>query len=245
MDYDKTEISSVYDETRGLESDQLKVWLDLVHRDAHPDPGALIVDLGCGTGRFSEPLAERFSARVIAVDPSEKMLDVARRKSKTSRVEFLQSPADSLSLADSAADIVFMSMVFHHLENPRAAAGECRRVLRSGGRVCLRNVTLEANFPHRRFFPGVEADLPARRTIETVFAAAGLTAVARDTVTQVVSPTWSDFAKKISLRAYSTLARLSDDEFERGMAALNSHAASRSPTEIVTEEVDWFVFRAD
>ena len=39
---------------------------------------SLVIDLGCGTGRFSELLAAHFSAQVIGIDPSLKMLDQAR-----------------------------------------------------------------------------------------------------------------------------------------------------------------------
>jgi ubiquinone/menaquinone biosynthesis C-methylase UbiE len=39
-----------------------------------------VLDLGCGTGRFSEALAAQFDAHVIGLDPSLKMLQVAREK---------------------------------------------------------------------------------------------------------------------------------------------------------------------
>jgi SAM-dependent methyltransferase len=95
MDYDKSTISTVYDQARGLAPGLLQRWLDLVARDASPARGSLIVDVGCGTGRFSEPLAERFSARVLGVDPFEQMLDVAREKTRSDRVEFRRSTAES------------------------------------------------------------------------------------------------------------------------------------------------------
>ena len=82
MDYDKSTIPAVYDQARGLAPDVLQRWLDLVARDARPAQGSLIVDVGCGTGRFCEPLAERFAARVMGVDPSEQMLEVARKKTE-------------------------------------------------------------------------------------------------------------------------------------------------------------------
>jgi predicted RNA methylase len=40
--------------------------------------GNSVLDLGCGTGRFAEPLAQYFSARIIGIDPSIKMLTTAR-----------------------------------------------------------------------------------------------------------------------------------------------------------------------
>jgi trans-aconitate methyltransferase len=41
---------------------------------------SLVIDIGCGTGRFSELLAAHFGVRVIGIDPSLKMLDEARCK---------------------------------------------------------------------------------------------------------------------------------------------------------------------
>ena len=48
--------------------------------------------------------------------------------------------------------------------------------------------------------------------------------------------------RKSALRADSFLARLSDAEFDQGMAALRAHRANLDPDEAVTEEIDWFVF---
>jgi ubiquinone/menaquinone biosynthesis C-methylase UbiE len=244
MDYDKSTIPAVYDQARGLAPDVLQRWLDLVARDAEPAQGSLIVDVGCGTGRFCEPLAERFGARVVGVDPSEQMLDAARKKTGSDRVEFCRVAADALPLGPGTADVVFLSMVFHHLPDAGAAVGEFRRVLRPGGHVCVRTVTRDADFPHRRFFPTAEAGLPAHLEVESVFAGAGFALVAHEAVTQVIAATWPEFVAKIALRAYSTLASLGDQEFEAGMAALRSHSPPGGPQREVTEDIDWFVFRA-
>jgi ubiquinone/menaquinone biosynthesis C-methylase UbiE len=246
MDYDNSTISTVYDEARRLSSEGLNLWLDLVSRDAHPVPGCLIVDVGCGTGRFSQPLANRFKARVIGVDPSQKMLEVARRKLQSDRVEFRHAPADSLPLTQGSADIVFMSMVFHHLDDTSAAARDCRRVLDKHGRVCVRNTTREAEFPHRHFFPAIhpliETMLPTRRDVGDVFEAAGFAQSVHTIVTQVVAGDWSTFVRNSGLRADSFLSRISDGDFEAGMAALRQHAACAHPHEAVVEELDWYVF---
>jgi ubiquinone/menaquinone biosynthesis C-methylase UbiE len=244
MDYDKTTISTVYDQARNLTLEGLQRWLDLVARDANPARGSLIVDVGCGTGRFCEPLAERFSARVLGVDPSEQMLEVARKKTSSPRVEFRRATADALPLEPASADVVFMSMVLHHLKDAGAVIREFKRILRSGGHVCVRTITRDGDFPHRHFFPIVEADFPTRLGLQAHFADAGFAMVAHEIVTQVVAATWPDFVSKMALRAYSTVANLSDREFEAGMAALRSRSPPGGPAREVTEEIDWFVFRA-
>ena len=74
---------------------------------AHVDRTAisLVVDLGCGTGRFSELLAAEFDAWVVGLDRSEKMIDQARRKPATTPVVFGRAAADKLPLADGRVDL--------------------------------------------------------------------------------------------------------------------------------------------
>jgi len=57
-----------------------------------------------------------------------------------------------------------------------------------------------------------------------------------------VAPDWLEFVRKSALRADSFLARLSDAEFNHGIAALRAHAAEMNPNDAVTEEIDWWVF---
>ncbi|SRR5216683_2504821 len=246
MDYDKTEIATAYDKARALAPETRRLWQDLLA--VHIDRAAisLVIDLGCGTGRFSELLAAHFGVRVIGIDPSHKMVDQARRKPATGNVVYRQGSAEALPLPDGCADLVFMSMVYHHLTDPTAVARECHRVLRPGGYACIRNGTRESDFPHRHFFPALRAligsDLPSRRDIEPVFAAGGFTLVVHQVVTQVTAPDWPSFIEKSALRADSFLARLSDEDFQQGMAALRNPGDAIDQDAAVTEEVDWFVF---
>jgi SAM-dependent methyltransferase len=212
------------------------------------DRGAIsvVVDLGCGTGRFSKMLAAEFGARVIGLDPSEKMIDQARRKLATSPVVFGRASAHELPLPDGCVDLVFMSQIYHHLPDPAAVARECQRVLRVGGYVCIRTGTRENDVVVPNFFPAVrpmlDADLPTSDEIGSNFAAAGFTPRHHEIVTEVVAPDWPSFVRKSALPADSFLARLSDTEFDQGMAALRAHRANINPAEAVTEEIDWFVF---
>ena len=75
-----------------------------------------------------------------------------------------------------------------------------------------------------------------------MFTAADFVPVVHKVVTQVVAPNWSSFVEKSSLRADSFLARLSDSDFQQGMAALRSPGDTIEQNDAVTEEIDWFVF---
>jgi SAM-dependent methyltransferase len=151
-----------------------------------------------------------------------------------------------LRLPNGCADLLFMSMVYHHLTDPSAVARECHCVLREGGYVCIGNGARESDFPHRHFFPAlralIDADLPSRREIEAVFAVGGFATVVHQVVTQVTAPDWPRFIEKSALRADLFLARLSDVDFRQGMAALRNPGDSIDQSAAVSEEIDWFVF---
>jgi ubiquinone/menaquinone biosynthesis C-methylase UbiE len=128
MDYDKSDIAVTYDEARGLTPARQRRWRDLLASRVDRSAISLVVDLGCGTGRFSEILAAEFGARIIGFDPSENMIDQARLKPTTGMLEFERASAHELPLADACVDLVFMSQVYHHLPDPVAMARECRRI---------------------------------------------------------------------------------------------------------------------
>jgi SAM-dependent methyltransferase len=241
VDYDKSDIATIYDEARALTPERWKQWQGLLAM--HIDRGAVstVIDLGCGTGRFTELLATHFGAEIIGIDPSGKMLDQARRKRIAGNVVFRQGSADALPLPDGSVDLAFMSQVYHHLADPSAVARECGRVLRHGGHACIRNTTRDCDFVYRHFFPLdplIESDLPSRHDIDSVFAAAGFVATGHRIVSQFVAADWPSFVENSALRGDSFLARLPDEEFDRGMAALRAHGRDNC----VMEEIDWFVF---
>jgi SAM-dependent methyltransferase len=246
MDYDQSGIATTYDEARALTPARRRRWQRLL--SAHVDRTAisLVVDLGCGTGRFSEMLAGELGARVIGLDPSKKMIDQARRKPAMSPVVFGRASAHELPFPEGCVDLVFMSQIYHHLTDPAAVARECGRVLRAGGYVCVRTGTRENNVVVPNFFPAVRhmlnADFPSSDEITSNFAAADFTPRHHQIVTEVVAPDWPSFVRKSALRADSFLARLSDTEFDQGMAALRAHGANINSAEAITEEIDWFVF---
>ena len=249
MDYDKTGMPATYDAGRGYSPSVLALWLDVISRWVPKGAVFEILDVGCGTGRYSAALAAHFNARVIAVDPSEKMLAEARKKA-TEGVRYERASAESLPLPDASIDMVFMSMVFHHFDDRDQAARECHRVLRRGGTVCLRAATIDraGSYAYVPFFARSSAILndvlQSQTVIETIFTSAGFQSVCHELVRSEVAGSWGAYANKLALRADSILARLSDQEFDAGLAALREHAATAPLDEPVVELVDFFVFRS-
>lgn len=98
-----------------------------------PTPVRTVLDLGAGTGKFTERLISRAS-RVIAVEPSEQMLAVLRTKLPT--VETHVAAAEQLPLADGEVDAVTVAQAFHWFDRESACA-QIKRVLVPGGTLGL------------------------------------------------------------------------------------------------------------
>jgi hypothetical protein len=88
----------------------------------------------------------------------------------------------------------------------------------------------------------INSEMPSQRDIEEVFGAAGFAPIVHQVVRQVIAPDWERFVDKMRLRADSFLARLSDQDFEQGMIALQSPGSTVDQRDVVTEEIGWFVF---
>jgi SAM-dependent methyltransferase len=108
-------------------------------RRLQPGRSDTILEIGCGTGRFTRHLVGR-CRRVVAVDYSLESLRIARAKIPQLEVQFLQADASFLPLAERSADRALSCQMLEHLPTPeareRALAG-IARALRPGGRVVV------------------------------------------------------------------------------------------------------------
>lgn len=98
-------------------------------------PGATVVDLGCGTGELAA-VGSRLAGRWIGVDIREDA--VAEARAAHPGVEFLTASADALPLEDASVDVVVARVLFSSLPSEaleHAVATEIRRLLRPGGRL--------------------------------------------------------------------------------------------------------------
>jgi len=134
-----------------------------------------VADVGTGTGFVAAGIAPRVG-RVLAVDNSPAMLDVARNNLAelgNSNVELLQGDMMALPLKDASVEAAFANMVLHHAEDPRAMLREMARVVKAGGVV---TITDEVEHPYG-WMREEHADIWlgfGRGQMEDFFAAAGL-----------------------------------------------------------------------
>ncbi len=101
------------------------------------DLAASVLEIGCGTGLYSNLLRRDF-AQFLATDVNKEMLDELNKNYPD--IQTLQADATNLSgFKDQTFDLVFCMSVLHHVpENQRLAAlREMRRVLRPGGHAVI------------------------------------------------------------------------------------------------------------
>ena len=103
------------------------------------EPGrtyADILDVGCGRGKSTRLLDERFHPRSItALEPDAHMLRTAATLTArwNSKITLLQASAADMPLPDASFDMVFCHQSFHHIADQESAIREFYRVLRPGG----------------------------------------------------------------------------------------------------------------
>lgn len=248
MDYDKTTLAATFDRGREHGPEMLQLWMEALARHLEGRQPATMLDLGCGTGRFSNALARHFDATVVAIDPAATMLERAREKPTDRRVRYEQAPGEAIPLETASVDVVFMSMSFHHFNDPPRAAAECRRVTRAGGTIFVRTGTVEqiGAYAYVPFMPSsraiIENLLPDAPRLRSLFGAAGFACVARETVTQTIAPNWLAYVAKIEAGGDSVLAQIDPLELAAGFAAMRARSSDVGDAP-VTEPIDLFVFR--
>jgi ubiquinone/menaquinone biosynthesis C-methylase UbiE len=198
-----------------------------------------VLDVGCGTGRWSEALAERGS-RVWGIDASPEMVELARARGVNAKL----ARAEALPFKEAWFERALLVLVVHVLDRPQAFA-ELRRVLADDGRIAI------ATFAQSQFddyylspyFPSLaeidRARFPKPEALEAELRAVGFeprtvpvpqrTTLSRDRVLE-----------RIRGRFISTLLLLEEEEYVEGLAR-----AERELPEQVEAEQHLLVVVAD
>lgn len=128
-----------------------------------PQPGELVLDLGCGSGELTREIAGR-GAEVVGLDASADMLNKARQQFPG--LDFRRGDAASFELPERF-DAVFSNAVLHWVPDAAAAVRQMHRHLKPGGRLVAelggrgnvgRIVGAVLGQLHRRGYPAARAD---------------------------------------------------------------------------------------
>ena len=103
-----------------------------------PSPGARVLDLGCGTGKLGELLAE--DSRVVGLDLSQQML-VAATERLGERIRFVRGSMFALPFTDGVFDRATSAFVLRNLTDLPSAFAELARVMAPGGSLALVDIT--------------------------------------------------------------------------------------------------------
>jgi SAM-dependent methyltransferase len=190
-------------------------------------PGAVVLELGCGTGNYVRALESTVPAlELIGLDVSEPMLREAR--ASTTRVALVRGDASqAIPFAGGTVSFAFAVDVIHHVADLEGFFAECCRALRGHGRLTIVTDTLE-NLPRRsmpRFFPEVTAlerrRLPSVERVHRAAAASGLTLEREEAVSGAIE--LSDrFIAQLDAKCSSALRLLTPAAHEAGMARVRA-----------------------
>ena len=108
--------------------------VDFIEREIGADRSRTILDVGCGTGHFSQPLVrENF---IVGIDISPEMLAFARNKG----LAVVQGPAENLPFKSGSFDVVFANSVIQLIRDGRGFLKELVRSVRPGGRIIISTI---------------------------------------------------------------------------------------------------------
>ena len=131
--------------------------------------GHAVLDVCCGTGASALPAAERVgpTGRVLGVDFAERLLDLARAKARTRRldnVEFVTGDLTSLDVSGGAFDVVVCAFGIFFAPDMPAAMGELWRSVRPGGTLVVTTWGLRLLEPaNSMFWDAVREERPDLR----------------------------------------------------------------------------------
>ncbi len=206
------------------------------HRTIHPEvlkillekgrltPESRILEVGCGTGNYITAIAAHSEADCWGIEPSEQMLAHARSRSQT--IHFQQGTLPEGQFPADFFDRVFSVDVIHHVTEHPTFFQEAYRILKPGGQLCTVTDSewiIRHRQPLATHFPEtVEPELqryPRIPALREWMEQVGFSAITED---QVEFAYTTDDIQIYRDKAYSTLHRITEDAFQRGIARLEA-----------------------
>lgn len=107
-------------------------------RAALPFEGLRVLDIGCGGGLLSEPMA-RLGATVTGADAADTALPVARRHAERAglEIDYRHTTAEALAQSDARFDVVLAMEIIEHVAAPDSFINACARLVAPGGLMIL------------------------------------------------------------------------------------------------------------
>ncbi|HEY98582.1 MAG TPA: methyltransferase domain-containing protein [Dehalococcoidia bacterium] len=226
---DYSKIASFFDKGRPLPEQNIEQWLGIICRLSGAGRGTRLLDLGCGTGRFSFPFAVNLGCHVTGADSSPEMLARARKKDNGRLITWDIADAQFLPYKDESFDVVFMSHLLHHVDSPQRVIRGCYRVLVRGGVILVRYGAIDQirNDIEHTFFPetlAIDQDRGiSSGMVETWLHEAGFLDVISE---EIVQRSFADAAAHLKAdlnKCTSVLTMISPQAYKKGIAELRKY----------------------
>lgn len=120
-----------------------------VYSVANLRAGDIVADIGAGTGFLTEGLINKV-VQVIAIDQSDKMLEIMKNKfSGYDFIDYRVGEGSMLPIDNKAVNYAFANMYLHHIHDPGIAIKEIYRIIKPGGKLIITDLD-EHNFEFLR-----------------------------------------------------------------------------------------------
>ena len=95
--------------------------------------GKRVLDLGCGYGEHCKLFVDRGAKRVLGIDISKKMLEIAKAENSDPKIEYRNMPMENVNALNEAFDVAVSSLALHYVEDFYGVVKSIYHLLDRGG----------------------------------------------------------------------------------------------------------------
>jgi ubiquinone/menaquinone biosynthesis C-methylase UbiE len=226
-----SKITPYYDQGRDFEKKE--PWMEEINQHISIGKDDWVLDAGSGTGLLAVQFAEQIIGRVLGLEPSWAMLQQALRKEQPANLGWLQGMSEALPLANNTLRAVFLSQVWHHLQDQDQAGSEFFRCLKPGGGLFIKTYShaqIQARWDLQFIFPELMPLMlsiyPDMSEYSVLLKNIGFTSVAFESTHRENFMFPSQILTILRQKAWSMFSYLSPEGTAEGEARLEALVAS-------------------
>jgi len=239
---DYSKIASYYDRVKLAPTAEL---LSRIIEYGRIDSSSTVLDVGCGTGRFTLKMSAAKPFVLLALEPSIEMLRQAVVKDQSKSVLWVRGDGQRLPFRQGFFDCVYMTSVIHHIEDKKMALQQIYSVLKDRGNCVIMTYShsgIRKNIIN--CFPGVTATdskrMPSVPELKNLMRTVGFKDVSYHVIKRDEGYTPTDeYLERVRNKYVSTLTLFDEDTFQRGLKIFERRVRQKYGDQI--KKVSWFV----